>query len=120
LEPYPWYYVSPDYNILLLHDALELETSPRAAEAATSRSYLPVNYERVHVLGTLVPAITRSAPQKKGKSKKKSTTLEPYPWYYVSPDYNILLLQFLRPYPISLFIRNCIYSNILRQWYACS
>jgi hypothetical protein len=23
----------------------------------------PVNYERVHVLGTLVPAITRSAPQ---------------------------------------------------------
>jgi hypothetical protein len=51
--------------------ALELETSPSAPEAATLRSYLPVNYERVHMQGTLVPAITRSAPQKKGNSKKK-------------------------------------------------
>jgi hypothetical protein len=59
--------------LLSIHsrDARERETSPSATEAATSRSYLPVNYERVRMIGTLVPAIMRSAPQKKGKTKKK-------------------------------------------------
>jgi hypothetical protein len=35
--------------------ALELETSPRAAEAANPRLYLPAEYDRVQGLGTVVP-----------------------------------------------------------------
>jgi len=40
-------------------DARERETSPSAAEAANLRLYLPVEYDRVQGLGTVVPTQSR-------------------------------------------------------------